>query len=76
MTYLCTPLQIPELDMSIADGDKVAAIVTKTDGHHLSADLIRGDLYIGLPIKHIHDHVVLGANGHQIFAVRRECLQK
>lgn len=74
-TYLCTPLQIPELDVSIADRHKVAAVFAKTNRHHLGADLIRGDLHIRLPVEHIHDHVILAANGHQVLAVWRKCLQ-
>lgn len=72
--HLCTALEIPELDVAIADRHKVAAVVAEAHGHHFGADLIRGDLHVGLPVEHVHDHVVLGANRHQVLAVGREGL--
>lgn len=43
---LCAALQVPELDVAIADRHKVAAVVAEADRDHLGAHLIRGDLYV------------------------------
>lgn len=36
-------IQVPELDMSVAGGDKVGAVVGEGDGRHLAGDLIGSD---------------------------------
>lgn len=60
--------------MAIAHGDKVAAILAKTQGCHLGAYLVGGHFQIRLPVEHINNHVVLRANRYQVLARRRECL--
>lgn len=36
-------IQVPELDMAVAGGDKVGAVVGEGDGRHLTGDLIGSD---------------------------------
>lgn len=67
-------LEIPKFDMSIANGDKVVAILGKRDRLHLDSNLVRGDDVIVAPVPDINQHVVLGAHRYDILRIGRECL--
>lgn len=61
--------------MAIAHGDKVATVFGEANCGHLGADLIRGHLEVGSPIKHIDNHVVLRAHRYQVLARGRKGLK-
>lgn len=76
-TYLSRPriFQVPELDMSITNCDKVVPIFSKWYCFHLGRHFVRSNLHIWPPVPHIHYHVMLGTNGYNIFVVWGESLK-
>lgn len=73
---LAAALQIPVLDVPVADGDEVVAIFAERHGHDFRAHFVRGDLQVGLPVEDVDNVVVLRANGHEILAGRGESLRE
>lgn len=76
-TYLSRPwiFQVPKLDMSITNCDKIVPIFSKWYRFHLGRHFVRSNLHIRTPVPHIHYHVMLWTNRHNIFVVWGESLK-
>lgn len=66
--------QVPKLDMSHADSDKVFAVLSERDSLDSCGNFVAGNFDIVFPVPDIDDHVMLGPDGHNIFIVGRESL--
>jgi len=69
-------LQVPELDISVADRDKIASIFRKGNCFDFGTDFIAGNFDADLPVPNIDYHVVLGADGDNVPHVGRKGLQE
>lgn len=77
-TYLgaARVLEIPKLDVPVADGDEVVAVLRETNGLHLARNFVRRHFNVVPPVPDVDDHVVLRAHGHHVLVARRKCLEK
>ena len=59
-------LEVPKLDVPVADGDKVVAVLRETDSLHLARDFVRRHFNVVPPVPDVDDHIMLRAHGHHV----------